>query len=507
MTAVMRAVGWISRVRWPVNPVVVKELRQAVRSWFINGILLLFLGVLLVLLLAWLANTSTFVSPEQGLGQDLFPVLVVIMAGASLIFIPLYTGARLALERQEANLDLLYITTLSPGRIIRGKLFCGVYLTLLFFSACMPFLVLTHLLRGVDLPTIAFVVALVFGVVCGVLLLAIFIACLPVSTPFKLILALPFTGAMIGLTATLSTVSREIVRGGFVRTLGWGWLTASLLCLLAFGWFYLASVALISPRSHNRALPMRVYTTAAWLLAGVALGLDTVFFGTSPAVPLFFWVVLTVVMIITALVVVVGEPDTLSLRVQRQIPARAGKRLLAFFFFNGAAQGLAWIIVMTVIAVMVTLTVIRTGLLSSTIPSSLSLEWSTLERDFWLYTILVLYAYSYTLSGLFLQRTFFPKRTPLFASIFAFLIPAALAIIPNFVMFLMDRLSWRVLEDRQLGNVFNVLLSHDSVLLDAHLWFAGGWAGIALALNLPWFFRQVRAFKPLARASPPNTAR
>ena len=82
---------------------------------------------------------------------------MVILAGASVFFIPLYVGIRVAVERQENNPDLLYVSTLSPARIIRGKFLCGAYMALLFFSACMPFMAFTNLLRGVDLPTVFFI--------------------------------------------------------------------------------------------------------------------------------------------------------------------------------------------------------------------------------------------------------------------------------------------------------------------------------------------------------------
>ena len=42
---------------WELNPVVVKELRQAVRSWAVTGMLLLFLAILLCTALGFLVAT------------------------------------------------------------------------------------------------------------------------------------------------------------------------------------------------------------------------------------------------------------------------------------------------------------------------------------------------------------------------------------------------------------------------------------------------------------------
>jgi hypothetical protein len=506
MTAVwQRIAAWKPR-RWPLNPVVIKELRQAVRSWFVTGILLLFLAVLLLVMLGYLASQTTYLSPEQGLGQEVFQVLVAILAGAGLIFIPLYTGVRLALERHETNLDLLYITTLSPGRIVRGKLMCGIYLTVLFFSACMPFIVLTNLLRGVDLPTIAWTLFLVFFCVCGAIQLAIFVACMPVSTPFKAILAIPFIGSMIALTTGLSSSSRYFMRSGmgFTPDEKWILLTIALIYLLAFGWFYLCSVALISPRSMNRAVPLRIYATLVWFLAGVVFIWEA--FKYTRAYLVQIWFTSTLVIILVALVVIISEPDRLSLRVQRKIPAAPGKRWLAFFFFNGAAQGLAWILALTIGTVLATVgTMMADQYWMGSVFATAS--YGSIEVDaFRLCGAWCLYGFCYALTGLFLHRVIFPSRTPMLASIFSFMIPALWAVLPNFVMFLFNRLSWRAIEDRQLGNVFNVLLTNDPAQQQAHLGFAAGWAVLALLANVPWFIRQARAFKPLPRSQDTSPA-
>ena len=92
----------------------------------------------------------------------MFTVFGVILAGASMVFIPLYTGMRVGAERQDNNPDLLYVSTLSPARIIAGKFLCSCYIVLLFFSACMPFMAFTNLLRGVDLPTVFFLLLFLF---------------------------------------------------------------------------------------------------------------------------------------------------------------------------------------------------------------------------------------------------------------------------------------------------------------------------------------------------------
>ena len=175
---------------WEMNPVVVKELRQAVRSWAVTGTLLLFLLVLFCSAVIFFVTQSFDPSDNQRMGAQIFSTFSVILTGASLLFIPLYIGVRVAAERQESDLDLLYISTLSPARIIRGKFFCGAYVAILFFSACMPFMTFTNLLRGVDLPSVFFVLLCLFLIVCCAVQVAIFLACLPISKILKILLGL-----------------------------------------------------------------------------------------------------------------------------------------------------------------------------------------------------------------------------------------------------------------------------------------------------------------------------
>lgn len=495
-----RWLQWSGAVRshLDLNPVVVKELRQAVRSWFVTGVLLLFLAVLLLSMFGILAARSTNYTPDQGVGLDVFVVLVSILTAASLIFIPLYTGARLALERQEVNLDLLYITTLSPGRIIRGKLFCGIYLVLLFFSACLPFLVLSNMLRGVDLPAISLVLFLVFVVVCGAVQIAIFLACLPVSMPFKCVLGIASTGGLVSLTVGLSAMAQQVARYFILPPVEF-WYYGTPFYLLAFGWFYVCSVALISPKSMNRAMPLRIYLTSVWLVCGAMAVYATVKY--TQLEPMIAWLVGSLILIISALIVVVGNSDQLSVRVRRQIPGPLWKRIPALFFFNGAAQGLAWTLAITVLTGLSGWGVwMANEAWSLSTPAGSSYRRSVSSEFFQVMGVWCCYAYAYVLTGLFVQRSFFPRHNPAVASVLAFVIPAAWAILPNFALFLLDRLTWNVMETRQLGNVFNVMLTRDADTRVAHLWFSASWTLLALAVNVPWFVRQVKEFRPWAKS-------
>src|SRR5262249_24721096 len=151
------AAGFLERLDDSLNPIVVKELRQAVQSRFVVVALLLFLSLQLLILGLYLvfgygARSADMESVNAG--REGFLVLQGVLLGTCLLFIPLYAGVRLAAERSDTNVDLLFVTALKPRAIVRGKLFSAVVLVLLIFSACAPFMTFTYLLRGIDMPTI-----------------------------------------------------------------------------------------------------------------------------------------------------------------------------------------------------------------------------------------------------------------------------------------------------------------------------------------------------------------
>ena len=111
--------------------------------------------------------------------------------------------------------------------------------------------------------------------------------------------------------------------------------------------------------------------------------------------------------------------------------------------------------------------------------------------------VTVLYGFSYALTGLFLHRQFFNRRPPKLAGVFAILLPGAWALVPNIVLFFLNRLSFKSLEGSQLGNIFNIFMVKESSARYAHLICAALWLVLMIVLNLRWFVRQVKVFSRL----------
>lgn len=482
---------------WEMNPIVVKELRQAVRSWAVTGMLLLFLAGLFII------STVFFVSgadsdPDQQLGGDLFTAFAVILAIASIFFIPLYLGIRVAAERQENNPDLYYVSTLSPARIILGKFLCGAYLVVLFFSACMPFMAFTNLLRGVDLPTVFLILFYLFLTVCGVNMFAIFLGCIPTTRPFKVLFGIIGVNFLIFCTGQVLTYVFRFMSMGIGSTMGgrefWiAMLTAVTIYAAVTGLFYVMAVAMVSPPSSNRALPVRAYITVVWLLTGLLTVGWVAMTGHSDAINVWFYSFFYLLTL--SLIVVVSNSDSLSNRVRRAIPQAPWKRFFAFLFFNGAAGGLLWA------AAMLAATFLLSSRVSSAYPAYLP------ARNEWLSQgAFAAYIFAYASLALFIHRTFFPRRPAKITGLLAVFVIAVCALTPSIALFFLNELTTFSIEHLELGNIINIFSMRDDNRLIYHFYFALGCLGVTAILNARWFFRQLKNFVPPPKEAPPVIA-
>lgn len=175
---------WGTRLaRGELNPVFVKEMRQAVRGRLVLSMFLLALMVMFGLS-AWMLLTMDF--DRNGFGAQLFATLLGTLTLLTGVCVPAWSGGRMLSERHgEEGIDLLYYTPMSAEEIIQGKFLSNVTLAAVFFSAGAPFLAVTPLLRGVDVPTVIMVTGLHFLTVVFLCQAGLVLASLPVSRVWK----------------------------------------------------------------------------------------------------------------------------------------------------------------------------------------------------------------------------------------------------------------------------------------------------------------------------------
>jgi hypothetical protein len=141
-----------------LSPMVVKEVRQIVRSREFNWSFLVSLAAGLVVAFIGAAMAA----PTRSSGAWVFGALTASLALLGFVVAPFSAFSALRNERLEQTMDLVAVTALSARRIVVGKLFAQAVKLSTFFAAMVPFVVMSFLLGGIDFTTILLWLALVF---------------------------------------------------------------------------------------------------------------------------------------------------------------------------------------------------------------------------------------------------------------------------------------------------------------------------------------------------------
>jgi len=400
-----------------VNPMLVKDLRQAARSWTVIGAVLLLMLIFFGFSVAFLLNGEFSSRSHNYLGPELFGVVTSVLMFITFVFIPLYLGVRGMLERASINADLLYITTMTPGAIMRGKLISGIYLILLFYSTAVPFMVFSYLLRGIDLPTIAFTISLMFLVNVILIQAAITLSVAPLHIVLKLLAALALGGPLVFLAMAFVFGASA---GGFTARLfnflSWSEMLpiiATILgnCLLLIGFLFSAGVAFVSPSYANRSSQFRISFTIVWAIFLAEILLWCWYENTGE---FLFAAVFGITAALAIGIVLSGcGRDDLSRRVRKSIPADPVGRFCSYFLFNGTLSALFWLCglwVLTAAIVVGFVEICSSSTQAADVADSYFVR--NLSYNLGIGTSVILYTLAYTLLSIFVHRTFFKKRHP-----------------------------------------------------------------------------------------------
>ncbi|MCC7192212.1 MAG: hypothetical protein IT444_05455 [Phycisphaeraceae bacterium] len=489
-----------------LNPIVIKELRQAVRSRFVTIVLSLFL-LLAVLIVGTVLLSSSQRMLDPWAGRDVLMVLHAIVLATCLLFVPAYTGIRISAERSDTNVDLLFITTIRPRSIVWGKFWSSTLLAGLIYSSCLPFMTLTYLLRGVDLITMVVLVAADCGVIMASIMLAILIGCLGLNLIVKLILGLVVMFGLLGAYIAMMEFSDDLLRFGVGA-----WLGADGFLLIAGLWFsgfvavvlllaFLA-IAVIKPVSANRALPVRVLMTILWLLGYLVIGVINFTISDMEGVPIWIWSCICLIPLGLNLFVATAERNTWGMRVRRQIPRSALGRAVAFLFFSGAAGGILWTLILAAFTLLAFPLYFGLFLKNASGIGGFP-EW-VLKAN-WAAAVTAFYLVAYALTAVLirsylLHRWFKPITTPVIAAA----LMAIFTVVPIIIAFIFSFDPFDQQDLIMLGNPLAPLIKFERSMeyLYVAAWVAIPWAIVAAVLSLPWMRRQMREFRRPDQVTP-----
>jgi hypothetical protein len=153
--------------RWSerLNPIVVKETRQALSSRMFPIAFLAMLG------LCWVVSVALIAASGEDLyyveaGPQFFMWYLAALLGAICFVVPLGVFRSVVAEFDGQTFEMLAITTLSPRQVVMGKLKSAAVQMGAFYSAAAPFVCFTYMLQGLSIPGI--VLALVIAFLAGI---------------------------------------------------------------------------------------------------------------------------------------------------------------------------------------------------------------------------------------------------------------------------------------------------------------------------------------------------
>ena len=149
---------WISWLADHSSPVLVKEVRQALksRSFLLTYMLLLFTA----LIWSVMGMAITLTEGYGDAGGMMLVGYLWILGFPLVIVVPLTAYRSLCREFEEDTLHLVSITTMSPRKLIIGKLVSALAQMVIYLSALAPCIAFTWLLRGLDVFHIMFAILL-----------------------------------------------------------------------------------------------------------------------------------------------------------------------------------------------------------------------------------------------------------------------------------------------------------------------------------------------------------
>ncbi len=344
-----KLVAWADRFSDHLNPILVKEARQALKSrQFVVTFMLL-------LLIAWLVSVVgvTLAGPaiEYGSPGRYFVMFFVFVLQFAVHFIVPFTAFRsMQVENELSTFELLSISNLSPKSIVLGKLGSAVVQVFLFYSAIAPFIAFTSLLQGFDLPnTIFLLVSNLFWSIFACLF-SIMLSSISHGKQWATLNTLGVLGLLFwqtcGSFAFASAVMFETMP--FDSSEFWWGCLAGFVAYMGFV-HLLQKIAesRLTFESDNRSTGIRLaclyLLVSQWLMLG-AYGL---YAAASSSVTLD-WTILIPLTFISALFVgVMGlfaatELDYMSRRVRRQIPSGGLLALGKALLLPGGARGYAY---------------------------------------------------------------------------------------------------------------------------------------------------------------------
>lgn len=208
--------GRLSRLSDRLNPILVREVQQAIKGRVFPLTILVALAVSVVI--ATVVAADYLDGDGEGDGRRAFDAGFATLVPLIVFIVPMQAYNSMRTELRGGIVEQLLLTRLGPSQVLWGKLQAAMVQFVLYVSVLSPLLATSYLLRGVDLPTIGVSLVLAFVFCMTATAFTISSAAQAVAPALQGLANLGVAfGLGIGTVALLSAVGS----GSYVRQIGW----------------------------------------------------------------------------------------------------------------------------------------------------------------------------------------------------------------------------------------------------------------------------------------------
>jgi ABC-type transport system involved in multi-copper enzyme maturation permease subunit len=322
-----------------LNPILIKEARQALKSRQFT------VTFLLLLLLAWAWSLLGIAILMPGVyyasgGRFMLVGYFVALILPMLIVVPFSAFRSIAVEQEDATYELLTITNLTARQIVTGKLGSSMLQMLVYFSALAPCIAFTYLLRGLDVVSIVLTLSYVFLASVTLSVVGLLLGTLTRSRHWNTLLSVLFLIGLLIVAFTSFQFTAILVMAHPPLDTASFWIT-NLLVVTILGSFLvlaiLAAAGNISFASDNRSTRLRIVMFVQQMLFigaltyGWLMGEDAEILLMLIGLVASYWMFMGTLMI--------GESGQLSLRARRRLPTSFLSRACFTWFNPGPGTG------------------------------------------------------------------------------------------------------------------------------------------------------------------------
>lgn len=344
-----------------MNPLAVRELRVACRSWKLVIILTAYLLVQGAIFSIWLfvaSDSQGLYQNPTSIGGGLFITLSVVLVVVVMLVFPAFSSTAIASEHERKSFDLLLLTPLTPWEIALGKFFAAGIQASIFLIATVPLFAMANLFGGIK-PEVFFVIlwllvllsllisflgvyasSLVTKSIPAVLvtyLFAFFFGLILLTVFIVLMVARAFAAAAFPLVGFLTdpTLNEGIY---YVTTL-------TVTCAMYCTFLFLSTTNRLKPTSHNKSTSLRLFWTAVAIVVPLQAGAYFLM-ARLPSHNMAYGTLITAAIYLGLLMLV----PALSAPAEAPVPSRRVRREVekmpqglikggGFMFFPGGSRG------------------------------------------------------------------------------------------------------------------------------------------------------------------------